>query len=360
MKKLKILFLSCLSLLLLCIFSPSFATISVGSISTLVPCDASTACNIINVPVNSVTPGVDVGIPTLKVQDWGNASAPNVILFLHGFPHNHSIWVEQINQLDKSKYRVVTMDIRGQGSSYKPPCQFPLCDTPLDIGSINANSFGGYHSIDFANDIKKVIAALNLSSTQKLFIVGHSYGANIINDYINAYGTSKLSGIIYVASGALFQGPSTAACSFGASFKGPALANNEVGLLSDDAPVNIASTKAFLDGSVFNVWLDFYIYPKEPEILSADMMVSVSARAALAFRDTAPISVYGLINKPVLFIHGLNDQVILPGVDTCIASLLPSGTPRTLKFLNYTGHFSMFEQADQFNNALMSFIAGIH
>lgn len=334
-----------------------------ATISTLIPCNATNNCRIYNVPVHSADASVDVGNPVIQVQDWGMASAPNVILFIHGFPHAHNIWVEQIKGLDRTKYRVVTMDARGHGNSFKPLCQLPACDP-----SVGLNFIAGYHSVDFANDINAVIHDPNLnllnspSGGKKLFIVGHSYGGGILSDYINTYGASALSGVIYVAS--IVGAPANAnpACS-GSPFKGPGLLSVEQDLGSKDLATNMTATKSFLDASVYNVLLNFYAYPKEPEILATDSMVSPDVRFALGGRtlfDFPSTAVFATINKPVLLIHGSNDQIILPAADACIASQLPVSTPRTIKQFNYTGHFSMFEQASLFNKTLIDFIDGCH
>ncbi len=127
--------------------------------------------------------------------------------------------------------------------------------------------------------------------------------------------------------------------------------------------INLNTTKAFLDASVFSILLNFYAYPKEPEILAVDSMVSPQVRTGLGGRlqfDSPSTAVFGTINIPVLVIHGLNDQIVLPAADVCIVSQLPSSTPKTIKQFNYTGHFSMFEQPDLFNKALTNFIDGIH
>lgn len=344
--------------LVLASITPAFATIS-----TLIPCNAANNCQIYNVPVHSTDASVDIGNPTIQVQDWGNASAPNVILFIHGFPHAHNIWVEQIKGLNKNKYRVITMDARGQGNSFKPLCQLPSCDP-----SIGLNFMTGYHSMDFANDIDAIIHDPNLNilnlpnGGKKLFIVGHSYGGGIISDYINAYSANALSGIVFDAS--IVGPPANAnpACA-GFPFKGPGLLNNEQNLLSTDLSISIAATKAFLDASVFNVLLNFYAYPKEHEILATDSMVPPAVRLGLGGRtlfDLPSTAVYRTINKPVLLIHGANDQIILPSADACIASEIPITTPITTKLFYFTGHFSMFEQPDLFNKALTNFIDGIH
>ena len=52
---------------------------------------------------------------TVSYNDYGPENAP-VIIFIHGFPFNKSMWDDQIDLL-KDNYRVVAYDIRGHGNS---------------------------------------------------------------------------------------------------------------------------------------------------------------------------------------------------------------------------------------------------
>ena len=52
---------------------------------------------------------------TVSYNDYGPENAP-VIIFIHGFPFNKSMWDGQMNLL-KDNYRVIAYDIRGHGNS---------------------------------------------------------------------------------------------------------------------------------------------------------------------------------------------------------------------------------------------------
>src|SRR6266511_2817160 len=47
-------------------------------------------------------------------NEIGNGCA---VVFLHGFPFNHSMWCEQINFLSAHGYRCVAPDLRGLGEN---------------------------------------------------------------------------------------------------------------------------------------------------------------------------------------------------------------------------------------------------
>lgn len=52
---------------------------------------------------------------TVSYNDYGPENAP-VIIFIHGFPFNKSMWDDQMDLL-KDNYRVIAYDIRGHGNS---------------------------------------------------------------------------------------------------------------------------------------------------------------------------------------------------------------------------------------------------
>jgi len=63
------------------------------------------------------------------------------IVFIHGFPYDHTMWEKQINEL-KSNYYCVTYDIRGLGQS-------PIGD-------------GQYTIESFVDDLETIITELEL------------------------------------------------------------------------------------------------------------------------------------------------------------------------------------------------------
>jgi len=59
--------------------------------------------------------GIVINNLTVSYSDQGPDDAP-VIIFIHGFPLNKSMWDIQVETLKKN-YRVITYDIRGHGNS---------------------------------------------------------------------------------------------------------------------------------------------------------------------------------------------------------------------------------------------------
>lgn len=91
---------------------------------------------------------------SVSYSDEGPVSGA-VLLFIHGFPFNKSMWNMQIDAL-KAEYRVIAYDVRGHGNS--------------DAGDEN-------FSIDlFTNDLLFLMDALNL---EKPILCGLSMGGYI-------------------------------------------------------------------------------------------------------------------------------------------------------------------------------------
>ena len=91
----------------------------------------------------------------IALARWGEAnSGKPPALLLHGTGFVAEVWDEVASEL-ASRYTVYALDRRGHGDSHKPAAD-------------------GYHFQDFAEDICRVIEALDLS---EIYGIGHSAGA---------------------------------------------------------------------------------------------------------------------------------------------------------------------------------------
>ncbi|WP_454296293.1 alpha/beta fold hydrolase [Salana multivorans] len=89
------------------------------------------------------------------VATAGEDDAPLVVL-LHGFPQTWYAWRAQIPALAEAGWRVAAMDLRGFGSSDKPP--------------------RGHDTRSLAADVSGVIRSLGATSA---VVVGHGYGGQV-------------------------------------------------------------------------------------------------------------------------------------------------------------------------------------
>lgn len=95
----------------------------------------------------------------LNVVEAGSKNQP-CILFLHGFPDDHSSWAAQMEKL-QNRFHVIAYDLRGVGQS--------ILKTDLE---------GAFSMEALLSDLQAVITEM-VPSDQKVHIVGHNWGAVI-------------------------------------------------------------------------------------------------------------------------------------------------------------------------------------
>ncbi len=112
---------------------------------------------------------------TVSYTDEGPVEAP-VIIFIHGFPLNKSMWDSQIEAL-RDEYRVIAYDIRGYGDSDAGPEDFSMDLFASDLiafmdkleiskAMLCGLSMGGYIALNAAVNYPERIEALILCDTQ--------------------------------------------------------------------------------------------------------------------------------------------------------------------------------------------------
>ena len=111
----------------------------------------------------------------INYSDEGDHGSP-VIIFIHGFPFNKSMWNLQVESL-KDNYRLITYDIRGHGNSDAGNEDFSiklfaddligLMDAlKIERATLCGLSMGGYIALSAAEKHRKRFDALILADTQ--------------------------------------------------------------------------------------------------------------------------------------------------------------------------------------------------
>ena len=111
----------------------------------------------------------------VNYDDEGDEKAP-VIIFIHGFPLNKSMWDMQVDAL-KDTYRVIAYDIRGHGNSDAGDAKFSIdlfvndliClmeALELDNVMLCSLSMCGYIALRAIENYPELFSALILSDTQ--------------------------------------------------------------------------------------------------------------------------------------------------------------------------------------------------
>ena len=254
----------------------------------------------------------------LHVREWGKADGPP-ILFIHGWSQNHLCWARQYESALADEFRLVAYDLRGHGMS----------EAPLEPGHYTDGKL-------WADDVAAIIEELHLD---RPVLVGWSYGAFVICDYVRAYGQDRIAAIDFV-EGAVKLGEAA----FG-TLIGPGFLDHFVGATADDLPTNIAAMRSFVRACV--------VKPVPDDDLETAMcwnvMVPAAIRANLAAREIDCDDVLGALEVPLLVTQGRADSVVLPAMAEHVLATCPTAEA---SWYEGVGHVPHLEEPERFNREL--------
>ena len=254
----------------------------------------------------------------LHVREWGRADGPP-ILFIHGWSQNHLCWARQYESELTGEFRLVAYDLRGHGMS----------EAPLEPGHYTDGKL-------WADDVAAIIEELGLD---QLVLVGWSYGAFVICDYVRAYGQDRIAAIDFV-EGAVKLGEAA----FG-TLIGPGFLDHFVGATADDLPANIAAMRSFVRTCV--------VKPVSGDDLETAMCWNVTVpaaiRAHLAAREIDCDDVLRALEVPLLVTQGQADTVVLPAMAEHVLATCPTAEA---SWYPGTGHVPHLEEPERFNREL--------
>src|SRR5690242_3949231 len=113
----------------------------------------------------------------LHVREWGPADGPPILL-IHGWSQNHLCWARQYESALADEFRLVAFDLRGHGMS----------EAPLEPARYSDERL-------WAADVAAIVSALGLD---RCVLVGWSYGAFVICDYLRAHGQERVAAVNFV------------------------------------------------------------------------------------------------------------------------------------------------------------------
>jgi len=254
----------------------------------------------------------------IATQEWGNPRGRE-ILFLHGFNQCHMSWQRQYaDPALAAKFRMVTLDLRGHGSSGKPRDAKAYADDRL-----------------WADDIDAVIKAFGL---RRPVLVGWSYAGRVIADYLRSYGDAHIAGIDFVSARS-----GTDPKFFGEARK------HFAAMRSEDLAENIAGTRAFLRAC-------FEIQPAEEDfeiMLAFNMVVPAEVRSGVLTRPADTHEAIAKLSVPVLVTHGTADRIILRAMGDFTAATVKGSK---LSIYDGIGHAPFWEDAARFNRELTELV----
>jgi 3-oxoadipate enol-lactonase len=256
----------------------------------------------------------------VSYTDQGSKEAP-VIIFIHGFPLNKTMWDNQVDAL-KEDYRVVSYDIRGHGNS----------ETGTDDFSIEL----------FVADLLNLMNALRID---KASLCGLSMGG-------------------YIALNAIEKHPE----------RFDALVLSDTNCIADPPQVKqkrldtIESIKAFgvekyVNDSVVNLFAPESFTTHKKAISDVkEMILNTSEQSlsktllALSLRKST-CNKLPKITMPVLFIVGEEDKITPPEASELMHEKIKNST---LHIISHAGHLSNMENPDEFNEQLKAFFATVY
>jgi non-heme chloroperoxidase len=262
---------------------------------------------------------VRVGGVTLSVEDEGTGQA---VVFIHGWTCSGRFFQRQLPYFAKS-HRVVIPDLRGHGRSEK--------------------TLGGHTLPQYAEDLRSLFGLL---SVERPVLVGWSMGAEVVWEYLRAYGPGSVAGLVIVD-----QSP----CDFaweGSELGGltpeALLASNE--RLQTDQAASVAefcpamlhepdqATVAWMTAELMQV----------PPVIATTVLYDEALRD---YRQFLP-----QITVPTLVIWGENDQFYGAKVAQYVAGHISGAR---LQLIPRSGHCPFWEGSEAFNASVADFVGEV-
>ncbi len=258
----------------------------------------------------------------LHVREWGNPDGPP-ILFIHGWSQNYLCWVKQYESVLADEFRLVAFDLRGHGMSETPLEPEPYADGRL-----------------WADDVAAILDELRLD---KAVLVGWSYGAFVIGDYVRKHGQDRIAAINFVEGAVKLN-----EAAFG-TLIGPGFIDHFVDATADDLPTNIQAMRSFVRTCL--------VKPVAADDIETavcwNVAVPAQVRANLAARDLDYDDVLRELEVPLLVTQGVADVVVLPSM---AEHILATCDTAEASWYDGVGHVPHLEEPGRFNRELAELV----
>ncbi len=259
---------------------------------------------------------IDIPGATLSVNDVGQGSP---ILFVHGFPLDHTMWREQVADLSRD-HRCIVPDLRGFGKS------------TVTEGKVSMEQF--------ADDLAALLDVLQI--TEPVVLCGLSMGGYIAWQFARRH-AARLSGLILCDTRAVPDSAEAAA--------------NRLKLADDvvrTGPEMVANAMLpkLLSDRESSRWTELKNDLRRV-ILATDARGIAAASRGMAERaDARPW--LATIDCPALVLVGEQDVISPPAEMSEIAATLPRATFRVIP---ESGHLAPLENPQPVNEAIRTFLS---
>ena len=263
--------------------------------------------------------------PDLHVVETGPRDA-RPVLFVHGYSQSHLSWEAQLDSDLAGEFRLVAMDLRGHGSSEKPPAGDAYNDARV-----------------WADDVDAVCDTLGLDD---VVIVGWSYGSLVTLDYLAHYGTDRVAGLNLVGI----------VCGIGTERTNDWLTPGYVDLFPDIVSTDVETSVAALE-RLIDLCIHTELAPADRyRMLGWNVVVPPAARDGMRDRTVSYLDLLDSLSAQTLLSHGVHDAVVSVDAACEAERLLPNATCSTYPD---SGHAPFWERPERFNRELRAFVAGL-
>jgi 3-oxoadipate enol-lactonase len=253
----------------------------------------------------------------VSYNDEGPDGAP-VIIFIHGFPFNKSMWNKQVKAL-KNNYRLIAYDVRGHGNS--------------DVGNED-------FSIElFVKDLLNLMDALNIDRT---ILCGLSMGGYIALNAIENY-PDRFDALILSDTNCISDTPEV----------------KEKRMKTIES-IKKDGVEKFADESMNNFFAPESLSTKKKEIAAVrDMIVNTSKQTLYKtlqafYERKETCSRLPEIKVPVLIMVGKEDIITPPAAALTMHEKIKGSI---IHIIDHAGHLSNMENLGEFNNRLTEFLS---
>jgi 3-oxoadipate enol-lactonase len=253
----------------------------------------------------------------LAVEVRGDGPA---VLFVHGYPFDHTIWRDQIDGLEG--FRCIAPDLRGMGQSDAP-----------DLG---------YGIEIYAADLNALLDTLGVD---QVVICGLSMGGYIAFEFVRQW-RSRVRGLVLIDTRAEADTPEGRRARDTAA----ALARERgAGAISDSMLAKVLAPETLSQRPELVEWV---------RALMARTPVAgiVGALAAMRDRPESETLLPTLADLPTLVVVGESDSLTPPDQARAMAQAIPGAGLVTVPG---AGHLSPVEQPDATNQALREFLVSL-
>jgi 3-oxoadipate enol-lactonase len=255
---------------------------------------------------------------SISVHDEGTGTP---LLFVHGFPLDHSMWHGQLDSL-ATDYRVIAPDLRGFGQS------------TVTEGVVTMETY--------ADDLAALLDELGIDSSQKIVLCGLSMGGYIAWQFHRKY-KDRLLGLILCDTRAIADSPE-------------AVANRKklaATVLEHGTEPVAAAMMPKLFSAASNEYRQATVELTRQCLLATSPQGIAAASLGMAERPDVTADLPS-IEVPALLIVGEDDQISTVEEMRGIAEAMPNAD---LLVIPEAGHMSPLENPELVNQAIRKFVS---